>query len=68
MCDNRPTVNRRPEALTPEELENQKAELLPERKAMALIAPGATTGTPAAALLPDEALEWHGPPGEPHIM
>jgi hypothetical protein len=35
---------------------------------MALIASGASGGTPAAAMLPDQAMEWHGPPDEPHIM
>lgn len=62
------TAGQQPEALTQDELERQIPELLPDRKAMSLIAPGATTGTPAAALLPDEAMQWHGPPGEPHIM
>jgi hypothetical protein len=54
--------------LTPEELEAQEGESLPDRTMMSLIEPGVTGETPAAALLPDEASQWHGPPGEPHIM
>jgi hypothetical protein len=57
-----------PDVLSAEELEGQSGEVLPERNMMSLIAPGSTTGTPAAALLPDEAMQWHGPPDEPHIM
>lgn len=53
--------------LTDEELE-ANGELLPDREAMSLIAPGSTTGTPAAAMLPDESMQWHGRPDEPHIM
>jgi len=57
-----------PEAVTPAELAAQSVELLPQRNVMSLIAPGSTSATPAAALLPDEAMQWHGPPDEPHIM
>lgn len=47
---------------------NQDAELLPDRQAMSLIAPGATSSTAAAAMLPDEPMEWHGPPDQLHTM
>jgi len=57
-----------PQAIDAEELARQTAELLPERNVMSLIAPGATSATPAAALLPDDAMQWHGPPDEPHIL
>lgn len=56
------------EGLTPEELEGQSAELLPDRTAMSLIDPGATAGTPATEMLPIEAQQWHGNPDDPHIM
>lgn len=46
----------------------QDAELLPDREAMSLIAPGATSSTAAAAMLPDEPMEWHGPPDQMHTM
>lgn len=55
------------EPLTDTEL-HQDGELLPDREAMSLIAPGSTTGTPAAAMLPDESMEWHGPPDQLHTM
>ncbi len=55
-------------AIAPDELASQTAELLPARNAMSLIAPGSTGGTPAAALIPDEPMIWHGPPGEMHTM
>ena len=55
-------------AIARDELERQTAELLPERNAMSLIAPGSAGGTAAAALLPDEPMTWHGPPDEMHIM
>lgn len=61
-------TNEPAEALAPEELSRLAGEALPQRHVMSLIAPGSTTGTPAAALLPDEAMQWHGPPDEPHIM
>jgi hypothetical protein len=43
-------------ALAPAELERQTAELLPERNVMSLIAPGSTSGTSAAALLPVDGM------------
>jgi precorrin-6B methylase 2 len=62
------TANMDAEPVTQEELDAQSPEALPQRDMMSLIDPGATTGTPAAELLPAEATQWHGPPHEPHIM
>ena len=68
MAAEKTAVGEQPEAVTPAELACHSAELLPQRNVMSLIAPGATSTTPAAALLPDEAMQSHGPPDEPRIV